>query len=407
MRISEMARDLDTGDALASLRDEFDIRDDLIYLDGNSLGRPPKRAAGDVERVVTEEWTRELVMGWDHWLDLGQRIGDDLAPILGASAGEVAVCDQTSLNVYKMASAALSSSEGNDILTDGGNFPSDLYVLESVARANGGRVVVAPEDPSVEALKARMDGVGLVSISHVSYRSGSMYNGAAVTAMAHSHGAKMMWDLAHSAGSVPIQLNEWDADVAVGCTYKYLNGGPGSPAFVYVRSDLHTVLEQPIQGWYAHADQFAFDRTFVPAPSIQRFLIGTPSIVSMAAMRPGIELTRDVGMDALRSKSISLSELFIAGIDELGADDLEVVSPRDPQRRGSHVTLRHAAGFQISSELRARGVIPDFRSPDLIRFGFAPLYNSHAQVAAAVEVLGNILTDGSYHDRAGPDGGVT
>ncbi|MGI9667108.1 MAG: kynureninase [Acidimicrobiia bacterium] len=397
----------DSNDGLARFRDAFDIRDDLIYLDGNSLGRPPKQAAEDTQRVVVQEWTTELVMGWDHWLDLGQQIGDDLAPLLGASPGEVAVCDQTSINVYKLASAALADARAKNVLTDGGNFPSDLYVLEAVAKAQGGRVIVAPEDPTLDELETLMDDVGLVAITHVSYRSGAMYDGAAVTAMAHRHGARMMWDLAHSAGAVPVALNEWDADVAVGCTYKYLNGGPGSPAFVYVRSDLHDTLEQPIPGWFAHANQFSFDRTFVPAPSIRRFLIGTPSVVSMAAMRAGIELSREAGIDALREKSISLSELFVEAVDALDTAELKVASPRDPQRRGSHVTLGHDAGFQISSELRARGVVSDFRAPDLIRFGFAPLYNTHRQVVKAVSILGDIIKDRSYLARPAPDGGVT
>jgi len=395
--LSARAAELDRGDPLAGFRERFVIGDGLIYLDGNSLGRLPKAAVTATRDIVEHQWAKELVLGWDHWIDQGVAVGDKLAPLIGASAGEVAVCDQTSVNLYKVASAALTASGRTDIVTDRGNFPSDRYILEAIATAHGGRVVWLDEDPSADDIAhALPDTVGVVSLSHVAYRSGLMLDGAAVTALVHDAGAYMVWDLAHSVGAVPIALNEWNADLAIGCTYKYLNGGPGAPGFLYVRSDLQALLEQPIPGWYSHTNQFAMSSDYEAAPSIRRFIIGTPPMVSLVAAEVGIDTTADAGMSALRDKSLQLTDLFIEGIDAMGDAGFTVVTPREHRSRGSHVTLAHDNAYQISQALRANRVIPDFREPNLVRFGFTPLYTTFTEVSEALAILARIMASNEY-----------
>lgn len=407
--LRDRAAELDRSDPLGIYRDLFVTDDELVYLDGNSLGRAPRAAAAAVDDAVRDGWARELVMGWDHWLDLGVEVGELLAPLIGAAPGQVALGDQTSVNLYKLATAALEHSESKRILTDEGNFPSDLYVLDSVARHNGGELVVIEEDPSIETLKGHLDrSIGLVSMTHVSYRSGAMHDGAAVTDVVHSAGALMLWDLAHSAGSVPVELDDWGADLAVGCTYKYLNGGPGAPGFLYVSSPLQTDLIQPITGWFAHADQFAFANEFVPSESIRRFLVGTPPILSLTAAKEGIAISSKAGIDALRTKGSSLTSIFIEAVSEWAPDlDVHIATPTDPQRRGAHVSVRHAHGFQISQALRQSGIIVDFRAPDLIRFGFAALYTSHTDAIVAADTLRTILELDSWRTYPELRSGVT
>lgn len=406
--LSQRASHLDTVDPLASFRDRFVIEDELIYLDGNSLGRLPKDTAGRTRDAVESEWAHRLVMGWDSWLGSGPRIGDLLAPLIGALTGEVAVGDQTSINLYKLASAAVTATDRPNILTDSGNFPSDRYVLRSIAEAHGGQLIVVPEDPALQDLAGALDeSIGLVALSHVSYRSGSMDDGARTTSLVHDHGALMLWDLAHSVGSVPVDLAGWDADLAVGCTYKYLNAGPGAPGFLYVRRDLQTKLDQPITGWFGHADQFGFAEEWEAADDIKRFLVGTPAIVSMAGVEVGVNLTREAGIEAIRRKSIGLSSMFIEALAPLAAHEVTVITPTEPDLRGSHVTIRHECGFQIASALRDRGVIPDFRAPDLVRFGFTPLYTTYAETARAVGILTEILESRSYESFPASRDGVT
>jgi kynureninase len=395
--LTHTAQELDAHDPLTQFRDLFVINDDLIYLDGNSLGRLPKATMAATRNLVENEWANELVLGWDHWIDQGVAVGDKLAPLIGASPGEVAICDQTSINLYKAASAALTASGRTDIVTDRGNFPSDRYILEDIARAHGGTIVWLEEDPSIDDIaRVVTDTVGVVSLSHVAYRSGRMLDGAAVTRLVHDAGAYMVWDLAHSAGSVPVALNEWDADLAVGCTYKYLNGGPGAPGFLYVREDLQTVLEQPIPGWYSHTNQFAMSADYEAAPSIRRFIVGTPPMVSLVATEVGIDTTAEAGMDSLRTKSLLLTDLFIEGLNMLENQGFTVITPLDHAARGSHVTLAHDNAYQISQALRAHGVIPDFREPNLVRFGFTPLYTTFEEVAAAVNILAKIMDSHEY-----------
>lgn len=406
--ISARATELDRGDPLASFRDRFTLAEGLLYLDGNSLGRLPKETIRRIREVVEHEWASELVLGWDHWLDTGLRIGDSLAPLIGANPGEVAVCDQTSINLYKLASAAMDATGRPNIVTDAGNFPSDRYVLASVAERSGGELILAPEDGTVSDLAPLInDTTALVSLSHVSYRSGTLADGAAITQLAHDGGAMMLWDLAHSAGSVPVHLSAWDADMAVGCTYKYLNAGPGAPGFLYVRRDLHDTLTQPITGWFGHRDQFGFTASWQPAPDIRRFLVGTPPIVSMVGVEVGVAISAEAGIDEIRRKSIELTSLFIEGVAPLAEHGVEIVTPMEGARRGSHVTLRHADGVQITAALRSAGVIPDFRAPDLIRFGFAPLYTSYQEVARAVGILTELIETGSYRSFDERRGRVT
>lgn len=406
---------LDASDPLASFRDAFVVADPkLSYLDGNSLGRLPKRTASAVERVVRHEWGEGLVRSWHDWIDLSEEIGDLLAPVLGASPGEVLVCDQTSVNLFKLAWAGLAASGRSVIVGDDSNFPSDRYVLASVARARGGEyreVKVDPvTGPSVDDLRGSLDdSVGVVSLSMVSFKSGAIADAAAITKLAREHGAFVLWDLSHAAGAIPVGLNSIDADLAVGCTYKHLNGGPGAPAFLYVKKSLQSRLETPIPGWFGHASMFAFEDTYRPAAGIRRFAIGTPPILSLRAAQCGIAITAEAGIDAIRQKSTSLTELLIERQDErLAKLGFELRSPRDSATRGAHVSLAHPSGYQITQAVIDRGVIPDFRAPDLIRIGIAPLYNTHVEVWEATETLAKVVEQGQHTQYASsPAGSVT
>ena len=410
MTWGERAAELDAGDPLASVRDEFVVTDpDLIYLDGNSLGRLPVRARRDVLAALDDDWGDGLVRSWDRWVDLGSRTGDLLAPLIGARPGEVAIADQTSVNLFKLASAAMAATGRTDIVTDEGNFPSDMYVLDSVARAAGGRLRLLPADPDPRMVGGALDeSVGLVSLSLVSFRSGALLDQAAINEVAHASGTLTLWDLSHAAGALPVGLRVNGSDLAIGCTYKYLNGGPGAPAFLYVREDLQRRLTHPITGWWGHEDMFAFATNYTPAADIRRFLIGTPPVLSLVGATAGIELTARVGIEPIRTKSVALTEWFIELADRaLTEHAFEVVTPRNAERRGSHVALRHADAWQVSQALRARNVIADFRAPDLLRFGFAPLYNTFAQALQAVEITAEIVTSGDHLGFPAARRGVT
>ena len=408
MSLLDAAAKLDEADPLAPTREAFVIEDDLIYLDGNSLGRLPKRTISRLRDVVENEWAHELVLGWNHWLDIGLEIGKRLAPLIGADGTEVALCDQTSVNLYKVAMAGLNHTGRSDIITDAGNFPSDRYVLEAVSKAAGGRLIFAPEDPTPEDIEDLMtDDVGLVSLSHVSYRSGRMLDAVSIGSIAHDHGALILWDLAHSVGAVPVDLHLWNADLAVGCTYKYLNGGPGAPGFLFVRGSLVTAIEQPITGWYAHADQFAMAAEFTPKRSIGRFVVGTPSVLAMAAADEGIQLTAEVGIEPIRTKSLALTDFFIQAMERLQVHGFEFVTPIEHAVRGSQVTIRHPEAYRISLALRNVGVIPDFRAPDLVRFGFTPLYTTFTEAAHAIDRLDAIMVAKAYEAFDPSRSGVT
>jgi kynureninase len=393
------AEALDRDDPLAAFRDRF-VHDDpeLIYADGNSLGRLPRETVERLRRRV-DEWGSRLVRAWPDWIDLPLEIGDDLAAgVLGARPGEVLVSDSTTVNLFKLAAAARELRPGA-ILTDAGNFPTDRYVLEGL-----GGVVQFEADPIdgptaddvARALAGRE--VSLVSLSHVAYRSGALADLRAITGVAHEAGALVLWDLSHSAGAVPVELDASGADLAVGCTYKYLNAGPGAPAFLYVRGELQSALRSPIWGWFAQREQFAMGPAYDPVAGIGRFLAGTPPILDLTAVEVGVRLVAEAGIAALREKSLALTELAVRLHDErLAPLGLELGSPRDPERRGAHVSVRHHDAWRICrAAIERASLVPDFRAPDSIRLGFPPLYTRFVDVWDAVDRLARLVETGEY-----------
>ena len=407
------ARDRDREDPLARYRAAFVVADEsLLYLDGNSLGRLPRRAEALAARTVREAWGNRLVRGWNEgWVDAPRRIGDKLGRLLGAREGEVLVSDSTSVNLYKLAVAALKAREGRTtIVTDELNFPSDLYVLDGVARLLGGgvRVTTVPARDGLSVAPGDLAAAigpdtALVSLSHAAYRSGFLHDLKSVTRIAHEAGALVLWDLSHSAGVVPIDLEDSGVDLAVGCTYKYLNGGPGAPAFLYVRRALQPALENPITGWFGRESPFAFARDFVPASGAERFLVGTPPVLSLAAAEAGIDLALEAGVAAARAKSVTMGK-FLEGCWRTQLEPLGVRlrSPREPERRGSHLSFGHPEALAIDRALIAEmNVIPDFRPPDVVRFGFAPLYNSFEDLFEGVRRFRRVLDDELWRRHVG------
>jgi kynureninase len=409
---------LDDNDPLRDLRRQFlpfpgRDADELIYLDGNSLGRPPVRALDAINDLIARDWAAG-VGSWGEpsrsgrpaWIELPAVVGDLLGTqFLGAAAGQVLVCDSTTINLYKLAAAALDARPGRrTIVTDAGNFPTDRYVLEGLASARGLRLEYVDVDPlagcSASDLALGSD-TALVCLSHVDYRSSAISDVAGITSAAHNAGALVLWDLCHSVGSVPITLDADGVDLAVGCTYKYLDGGPGSPAFLYVRTELQATLRQPIWGWFGQRDQFAMGPAYDPVPTIDRFATGTPNIVGLTSVEAGVTLLAAAGIDALRAKGISLTSYLIqlcdAWLIPLG---FELAGPRDANLRGSHVSLRHPAAFQLCRALIEDHVVPDYRGPDLIRCGLAALTTSFAEVHEAMRRLRELTTSGRYLDFA-------
>jgi kynureninase len=390
---------LDAADGLAPFRDRFVIPDpSLVYFDGNSLGRPPLAALERLARVAAEEWAGELIRGWNHWLDAPRRVGDLLGTnLLGAREDEVAICDSTTVDFFRLASAALDARpDRRYVVTDRANFPTDRYVLEGLVRDRGrqnGWIEPDPIDgPSVadveRALAAHDGDVALVTLTHVNYRSAAIADLPAITRLAHDAGALVLWDLSHSAGSVPVELAANDVDLAVGCTYKYLNGGPGAPAYLYIRHDLQAALRNPIQGWFGQAEQFEMGDGFRPAPGITGWLTGTPGILGIAAAEEGIRITAEAGVEAIRAKGIALTEYAIALHDAwLAPLGFTLGSPRDAARRGSHVSVRRADARELTKAMIDRGVVPDFRAPDSIRLGLSPLTTRFVDVARGLEIL--------------------
>jgi kynureninase len=409
---------LDDNDPLRDLRRQFlpfpgRDADELIYLDGNSLGRPPVGALDAINDLIARDWAAG-VGSWGEpsrsgrpaWIELPAVVGDLLgAQFLGAAAGQVLVCDSTTINLYKLAAAALDARPGRrTIVTDAGNFPTDRYVLEGLASARGLRLEYVDVDPlagcSASDLALGSD-TALVCLSHVDYRSSAISDVAGITSAAHNAGALVLWDLCHSVGSVPITLDADGVDLAVGCTYKYLDGGPGSPAFLYVRTELQATLRQPIWGWFGQRDQFAMGPAYDPVPTIDRFATGTPNIVGLTSVEAGVTLLAAAGIDALRAKGISLTSYLIQLCDAwLVPLGFELASPRDANLRGSHVSLRHPAAFQLCRALIEDHVVPDYRAPDLIRCGLAALTTSFAEVHEAMRRLRELTTSGRYLDFA-------
>lgn len=399
---------LDAQDELAEFRQRFMIDDPrLIYVDGNSLGRLPKETSAHIQNVVGQQWGNRLIRGWgDGWISLQERVGAKIARLIGAAADEVVVADSTSVNLFKLTLAAvLAQPDRHKIVTDDLNFPSDIYVLQSVAKLAKRplSLQIVPSSDGihgpVDALRDAIDDdTALVTLSHTAFKSSFCYNMEAVTAMAHRVGAMMLWDMSHSVGAIQGQLNAAGADLAVGCTYKYLNGGPGAPAFLYVRRDLQEKLSNPIAGWMGQRDMFEFGLDYEPAPGLRRFLTGTPSILSMAAIEPGVDLLLEAGMDRLRAKSVAQTEYLLALFDAfLAPQGFRLGSPRDAAQRGSHVAFGHDAGWRMAQALIQEGhVLPDFRKPDFIRYGLAPIYNSFMDVYTAVSRLRTIATERTY-----------
>jgi kynureninase len=391
---------LDAADPLASFRDRFVIPDGLVYLDGNSLGALPKQTAARVAAAVGEEWGHGLVRSWMDagWMEAPARVGDKLARMIGASSGEVVVAESTTVCLFKLVCAALAMRPGRTVvLTEEENFHTDLYAAAGAARLCGASVTVVPRARIREALDDR---VAVLMLTHVDYRTGEMHDMAALSTAAHDAGAIALWDLCHSVGAVPLRVNADGADMAVGCGYKYLNGGPGTQALLHVRTGLHSELRNPIPGWLGHADPFAFEPSFRPAAGLRSMISGSPHILQLAALESGVDLWLEVDMSVARAKSIALTELFIALVEERCGDaGFTLVSPRDPGRRGSQVSLRHAHGYGIVRGLVERGVIGDFRAPDVCRFGFAPLYVRHVDVWDAVERLQSLLSEGAHLDE--------
>jgi kynureninase len=396
-RIVVMERGTLVPDAAASedaldLRERFVLPDGVVYLDGNSLGALPRATPARVAAVVEREWGAGLIRSWNDagWIGLPRRVGDKIARLIGARAGEVIVADSTSVNLFKLLAGALALNPGRRvILTEDDNFPTDLYVAEGVAALLGAELRRVPADAVLDAVDER---VAVVSLTHVSYRTGRMYDLARVTARAHGAGALALWDLAHTAGAMRVDLDAAGVDLAVGCGYKYLNGGPGAPAFLFVAERHQAAFRSPLSGWMGHAEPFAFAPGYRAADGIARGLVGTPPILSLAALEVGVDLALEADLDDVRRKSVALCERFIALVEqECAGFGLRLASPRDAAQRGSQVCFAHPEGYAIMQALIARGVIGDFRAPDILRFGFAPLYIRFADVATAVHHLREVL----------------
>ncbi|NWE21992.1 kynureninase [Pseudomonas sp. P7548] len=395
---------LDDQDPLAPLRRQFALPDGVIYLDGNSLGARPVAALERAQAVIAEEWGNGLIRSWNSagWADLSQRLGNRLAPLIGARDGEVVITDTTSINLFKVLSAALTVQRQRTparkvIVSEASNFPTDLYIAEGLTellqQGYSLRLVNSPD----ELPQAIDNDVAVVMLTHVNYKTGYMYDMQAVTALSHECGALSIWDLAHSAGAVPLDLHTAGADYAIGCTYKYLNGGPGSQAFVWVNPALVDVVRQPLSGWFGHTRQFAMESNYAPSAGIARYLCGTQPITSLAMVECGLEIFAQTDMASLRSKSLALTDLFIALVEaRCAAHGLVLITPREHAKRGSHVSFEHPEGYAVIQALIARGVIGDYREPRIMRFGFTPLYTSFTEVFDAVEILGEILDNRTW-----------
>lgn len=389
---------LDAADPLAAYRDRFDLPEGMIYLDGNSLGALPKATVERVRRVTEEEWGRDLIKSWNvnDWYPMPERVGDKIGRLIGAASDQVVCADSTSVNLFKLLVAAIKMRpERKVILTEGDNFPTDAYIAQGVARMLGGNMTVR-HVAGGDVLGAIDDDVAVVSLTHVNYKTGRAHDMPGITAAAHRAGALMLWDLAHSAGALPVDLDGCDVDFAVGCGYKYLNGGPGAPAFLYVAERHQDAVEQPLSGWMGHARPFDFVTEYEAAGGIKRNLCGTPPLISMAALEESLNVFADVDMAAIRTKSLALTDLFIQLVAQECSDHGFVNTTPAAAERGSQVGLTHPEGYPIMQALIARDVIGDFRAPDLLRFGFTPLYTRYTDAWDAVAILKDIMESGSW-----------
>ena len=403
---------MDAADPLRDYRKQFALADGLIYLDGNSLGAASATAFAELEKAAKEEWGRDLIKSWNTagWFQLPLALGDRIGRLIGAAAGQTVVCDTTSLNIYKALHAALALRPGRKVIVaEAGSFPTDLYVAEGVASTLPGTQLRLEgiDAPNIEDLIDAS--VAVVLVNHVNYKSGELRDMAALTKRAHEAGALVVWDLCHSAGALPVDVDGSGVDFAVGCTYKYLNGGPGAPAFVYAAARHHDGIVQPLSGWWGHARPFAFEHRFAAGEGMVRFLCGTQPVLSLRALKGALDLWDTVDMAALRDKSIALTDLFIRLVEEkCGQYGVVLESPREGARRGSQVSFAHEGAYQVMQALIERGVIGDFRAPATMRFGFTPLYVGYRDVFEAVNVLEEILRTGIWRDvRYAVRGAVT
>ena len=402
---------LDSSDPLALVREQFHLPENTIYLDGNSLGPLPKAVHQTLSSVVFDEWGTDLISSWNRhdWIGLPRKVGEKIAAIIGAAPGQVVATDSTSINVFKLLSAALKVQTGRKvILSTRENFPTDLYMAEGLSQLLGQgqcelRVVAADQ------LRASLDqDTAVMMLTHVDFRSGLVFDMEGLTRAAHDVGALTLWDLAHSAGAVPLALDTHRVDMAVGCGYKYLNGGPGAPAFLYVAERHQSILQQPLAGWMGHANPFEFDPHYSPAPGVERFLCGTPSVLAMRALDTAMDVWADIDMQEVRKKSVELCELFIRLVEHSAVlRELRLASPGDSAVRGSQVSFAHPEGYAIMQALIDSGVIGDFRDPDLMRFGFTPLYTRFVDVWDAFERLRGIMENGAHLDFTDEREGVT
>ncbi|MEO7864578.1 MAG: kynureninase [Sphingomicrobium sp.] len=405
MTFLDDAKARDSADPLAYARERFRLPEGVIYLDGNSLGAMPAATPARLAEVAEREWGGDLIASWNkhHWIDAPHTVAARLAPILGAQADELLIAESTSINLFKLIAAAIRARPGRTtILTETGNFPTDRYIADGAAELLGLEVRAVAPDALAGAIGSD---TALVTLTQIDYRSSARRDMAAINSSAKAAGALNLWDLSHSAGALRIDLNGLGCDLAVGCGYKYLNGGPGAPAYLFVAKALQEDLANPLPGWLGHADPFAFADAYAPAAGIRRFLSGTPSIIALAALDCGLATFEGVAMDAVEAKAGALGDLFIASVEQGCGDPLRLQSPRESANRGSHVSFAHPQAYAVMQALIEQKVIGDFRAPDLLRFGFAPLYNCFEDAVRAAEILTDILTSGSwdqpkFHQRA-------
>jgi len=393
--------DFEAGDPIAAFRERFLITDGIIYMNGNSLGPLTRDARQRMDEVVNDEWGTELIRGWNSagWYELPWRLGDKIGRLIGAAPGETVVCDSTSVNIFKAVAAAFALQAGRTtIVSEAGNFPTDLYMLDGLRRLIGDDCVidVRPRADVACVIDAQ---TAVVVLTHVHYVSGALFPMAEITAQAHAAGALVVWDLSHSVGAVRIGLNDATADFAVGCGYKHLNGGPGAPAFIYAAKRHHAAMRQPLSGWFGHARPFEFSDDYQPADNVRRLLSGTTGVLGASALEAGVDLMLEADADEMYEKRKKMSSLFQELVaTQCAAFGLKLASPENAAERGAHISYRHKHGYAIMQNLIARGVIGDFRAPDNMRFGFSPLFMRYADIHAAVVVLRDILESRSYEN---------
>lgn len=393
----EKAAELDAADPLAFARERFRIPEGVIYLDGNSLGALPVATPDRLAEVAERQWGEDLITSWNRhgWIEWPRRIAAKLAPIVGAKPNELLIADSTTVCLFKLLAAAVAARPGRTtILTQQDNFPTDIYAAEGLLGLQPQLKLKAV--PIAELAQAMDEDTAVLFLTHIDYRSGARHDMATLNGAAHAAGALTLWDLSHSAGAVELDLNGSGCDLAVGCGYKYLNGGPGAPAFLYVCEQLQDSLHSPLSGWMGHSEPFAFARSYAPASDIRRFLTGTPSILALAALEAGIDTFEGVSVAGLEAKAEALTQVFVDAVESLCGDQVALASPRAAHERGSHVVFAHPQGYAVMQALIARGVIGDFRPPNLMRFGFAPLYNSFADAWRAAAALAEVLADRAW-----------